>query len=173
MKLYFLVGLAILVSAGCTNKSSLTGSLSALGGSGNGASSAPPPPVVSTPNPTAAPTPVVGSPTPKPTVAPPPPTPVPGQTPKPTAIPTAAPVNHSASIAWNASTSTVSGYFIYRGTTNGGPYTKLNSTSQTALTYTDSTVKGGTTYYYVTTAVNSSNVESSFSNQIMVTIPSP
>jgi hypothetical protein len=171
MKMRYLVGLAILVSVGCTNKSSLTGSLASLDGSGNGASSAPPPPVLSTPNPTAAPTPVVGSPTPKPTAPPPPATPVPGSTPKPTAVPTAVPVSHSATIAWNASTSTVTGYFIYRSTTNGGPYTKLNATAQTALTYTDSSVQGGVTYYYVTTAVNSSNVESSYSNQISVTIP--
>jgi fibronectin type 3 domain-containing protein len=78
---------------------------------------------------------------------------------------------HSASIAWNASTSAVSGYYVYRGTQNNGPYNKLNSAPQSALAYTDSTVQAGATYYYVTTAVNSANVESVYSNQISVTIP--
>jgi hypothetical protein len=79
--------------------------------------------------------------------------------------------SNNVSLAWNASTSPGVNYFVYRGTTSGGPYTKLNSTAQSALTYSDSTVLAGATYYYVTTVVNSSNVESSYSNQMSVSIP--
>jgi hypothetical protein len=79
---------------------------------------------------------------------------------------------HSVSIAWDASTSSDVNYFIYRGTKSGGPYTKLNSTAQSTLSYSDSSVLAGSTYYYVTTSVNSKNVESSYSNQISVSIPS-
>jgi hypothetical protein len=79
---------------------------------------------------------------------------------------------HSVAMSWTASTSTVSGYNIYRGTTSNGPYpTKLNSSLVTAVDYTDSTVATGTTYYYVVTSVDSSNVESVDSNQATAIIP--
>jgi hypothetical protein len=81
------------------------------------------------------------------------------------------PVQHSVALSWTASTSTVSGYNVYRGTVSGGPYTKINSSLVTVLTYTDSTVQSGTTYYYVTTAVDSSGNESVDSNQVPASIP--
>lgn len=80
--------------------------------------------------------------------------------------------DHSATLSWNASTSAVAGYFVYRST-NGGPYTKLNTTEDTSLTYTDSSVVAGQTYSYAVTAVTSDNVESDYSNQVTATIPSP
>jgi fibronectin type 3 domain-containing protein len=39
--------------------------------------------------------------------------------------------------------------------------------------YIDSSVSAGLTYYYVATAVDSSNVESGYSNQAMAIVPSP
>jgi len=63
-------------------------------------------------------------------------------------------VQHSVSLTWSASTSTVAGYNIYRSTVSGSGYTKINSSFVTILTYTDSTVLSGTTYFYVTTAVD-------------------
>jgi hypothetical protein len=80
-------------------------------------------------------------------------------------------VQHRAALTWNASASTVAGYNVYRGTVSGGPYAKINSSLVAALNYTDSTVQSGTTYYYVTTAVDSSGNESVFSNQVSATIP--
>jgi len=82
-----------------------------------------------------------------------------------------APVRHSAALSWNASTSTVSGYNVYRSTVSGSSYTKINSSLVAALNYTDSTVQSGTTYYYVTTAVDSSGAESVYSNQATAVIP--
>jgi fibronectin type 3 domain-containing protein len=79
---------------------------------------------------------------------------------------------HTVALSWTASTSTVSGYNVYRGTTPNGPYaTKLNSSLVTVVDYTDSTVANGTTYYYVVTAVDSNNVESVDSNQATAVIP--
>ncbi len=78
---------------------------------------------------------------------------------------------HSAALSWTASTSTVSGYNVYRGTVNGGPYTLINPSLVTGLSYTDTNVQSGTTYYYVTTAVDSTNVESVNSNQVIAVIP--
>ncbi|MGB9123447.1 MAG: choice-of-anchor D domain-containing protein [Candidatus Angelobacter sp.] len=82
-------------------------------------------------------------------------------------------VQHSVDVNWVASTSTVAGYNVYRGTLSGGPYSKINTTLITGLTYTDSTVSSGATYYYVVTAVAADGTESSFSNQVQAVIPTP
>ncbi|MFZ0734263.1 MAG: choice-of-anchor D domain-containing protein [Candidatus Sulfotelmatobacter sp.] len=77
---------------------------------------------------------------------------------------------YSVSLSWNASTSSVTGYNVYRGTTVGS-YSKINTSVDPNTTYTDSSVVGGTTYYYAATAVNSSGQESSYSSPIQVAIP--
>jgi hypothetical protein len=80
-------------------------------------------------------------------------------------------VQHTVSLTWIASTSTVTGYNVYRSTTNGSGYVKINTSLIAGLTYTDASVTSGTTYYYVTTAVDSSGNESTFSNQATAVIP--
>lgn len=80
-------------------------------------------------------------------------------------------LSHSVDLSWSASTSTVAGYYIYRGTVSGGPYTRLNTTTLTLTSYTDSTVQNATTYYYVTTSVDSNGVESVNSNEASAVIP--
>jgi hypothetical protein len=80
-------------------------------------------------------------------------------------------VQHSVTLSWGASTSTVSGYNVYRSTTNGSGYNKISSGLVGALTYADTTVQGGTTYYYVVTAVDGSGNESTDSNQATAVIP--
>jgi hypothetical protein len=80
--------------------------------------------------------------------------------------------SYSVTLSWTASTSSgVVGYDVYRGTSPGS-YSKITS-SVSGTTYTDSTVQSGKniTYDYVVTAVNSSGVESTDSNQASVTIP--
>jgi hypothetical protein len=49
----------------------------------------------------------------------------------------ATPPPHSVGLTWTASTSTVVGYNIYRGTTSGGPYVKVNTTTVVATNFTD------------------------------------
>jgi hypothetical protein len=78
---------------------------------------------------------------------------------------------HSVALSWDASTSVVVGYNIYRGTVSGGPYSKLNTALLSGTSYTDASVESGTTYYYVSTAVNSTNGESAYSNQATAAIP--
>jgi hypothetical protein len=80
---------------------------------------------------------------------------------------------HVVDLSWTASTSVVAGYNIYRGTVSGGPYTRINSSLEPATLYTDSTVQTGQTYYYVTTAVDSSGVQSGYSNVVQAVVPTP
>jgi fibronectin type 3 domain-containing protein len=78
----------------------------------------------------------------------------------------------SVALKWDQSTSRVAGYFVYRSSKPSGPYAKLNSQESSETSYTDSTVASGQTYFYVVTSVNSENIESIFSNQVSVTVPS-
>lgn len=83
-------------------------------------------------------------------------------------------IQHSVDLSWNASTSTsVTGYNVYRATLPGGAYTRVNSSLNTSMNYSDSTVRSGQTYYYVTTAVESNGMESSYSNQVQAAVPTP
>jgi hypothetical protein len=84
-----------------------------------------------------------------------------------------APPQHSVDLTWNASTSSVTGYNIYRGGTSGGPYSQINFTLDSAASYIDNTVVAGNTYFYVTTAVDGNGVESVNSNQVQAVIPNP
>jgi len=83
----------------------------------------------------------------------------------------AQPSTHTVALSWDPSTSTVIGYNLYRATQSGGPYAKLNSALLSSTSYSDSDVLSGTTYYYVSTAVNSSYVESVYSNQASAAVP--
>lgn len=74
---------------------------------------------------------------------------------------------HSVNLSWTASTSSdVAGYNIYRAPYGGscGAFSKINSVLNTSTVYTDSTVANSTSYCYATTAVDTSNDESSYSN---------
>jgi hypothetical protein len=82
-------------------------------------------------------------------------------------------IQHSADLSWGPSPSTVVGYNVYRSTTPGGPYTKINFSLDASTVYTDSTVQSGQTYYYVSTAVDATGMESGYSNQLQMVIPSP
>ena len=67
----------------------------------------------------------------------------------------------------------MSGYNVYRGTVSGGPYTVINTALDASLSYVDDTVVSGDTYYYVVTSVSGSGVESAFSSQVQVSVPTP
>jgi hypothetical protein len=84
---------------------------------------------------------------------------------------TASAVQYNVGLSWDPSTSQVTGYNVYRSNQSGGPYTKLNSALDPNTAYTDTSVLGGQTYYYATTAVNSQGEESSYSNLSQAVIP--
>ena len=87
------------------------------------------------------------------------------------------PPPHSVNLSWNASTSSdVSGYNVYRAvfTTSCGSYSKINPALIVSTLYTDSAVVDGTSYCYASTAVDSSNQESAYSNIVSnIQIPAP
>lgn len=83
-------------------------------------------------------------------------------------------VQHIVDLSWNASTSTsITGYNVYRGGAATGPFSRINPALNTSMNFSDSTVESGQTYYYVTTAVDSAGVESSYSNQAQAVVPFP
>jgi aqualysin 1 len=91
----------------------------------------------------------------------------------PDTTPPAAPTALSAtagdaqvSLDWaNNGESDLAGYNVYRSTTSGSGYAKLNGALVTSSAYLDSTASNGTTYYYVVTAVDASTLESGASNE--------
>jgi hypothetical protein len=81
---------------------------------------------------------------------------------------------HSVTLNWSpSSSSNVLGYYVYRGSQSGGPYSIITSAAHANTNYVDSSVRGGQTYYYVVTAVDSAGVQSSYSNQVQAVIPYP
>ena len=79
---------------------------------------------------------------------------------------------HSVSLTWMPSSSSGVSYDVYRGTVSGGPYSLLKS-GVISTAYTDSNVQSGSTYYYVTTAVDASGLQSVYSDEAQAVIPMP
>ena len=80
--------------------------------------------------------------------------------------------NHSVGLTWTASSSPVIGYFVYRRTGTTGTFSRLASNIDSSTSFTDSNVVDGATYDYVVTAVSAEELESAFSVEVSVTIPS-
>ncbi len=70
---------------------------------------------------------------------------------------------------FNNTESDLAGYNVYRSTTSGSGFSKLNNTLVNVSDYTDNTVALDTQYYYRVTALDNSNNESSNSSQLSVT----
>jgi fibronectin type 3 domain-containing protein len=79
---------------------------------------------------------------------------------------------HSVSLSWKPSSSAGVGYNVYRRGTSG-ELVRLNAAPIDETSYIDRTVQSGQTYFYVTKAVNAKGAESSPSNEVPVTVPSP
>ncbi|MGH9453803.1 MAG: choice-of-anchor D domain-containing protein, partial [Terriglobia bacterium] len=81
---------------------------------------------------------------------------------------------HTVALSWSPSDSqNIAGYDVYRSAVPGGPYNQLNSSLVASTSYMDSAVLAGQTYYYVTTAVNSSGVQSTYSDQAEAQVSLP
>ncbi|HEX8926484.1 MAG TPA: choice-of-anchor D domain-containing protein [Terriglobales bacterium] len=81
-------------------------------------------------------------------------------------------VAHQVTVAWSEAAS-VTGFNVYRSSTSGSSYTKINTSLISTTSYVDTAVSAGATYYYVVTAVDSNGVESAYSTQASATVPTP
>ena len=71
---------------------------------------------------------------------------------------------------WTANTEPdLAGYNLYRSTTMGGPYNKVNTPVIKGTTYTDTGRTNGTPYYYILRAVDNSSNESVNSSEVTAT----
>ena len=82
-----------------------------------------------------------------------------------------APGSHSVTLSWNDGAAGITGYHAYSGTVSGGPFVRMTSTALTIPSYQDASVRSGQTYYYVVTAINSSNQESAYSSEVTAIVP--
>jgi len=84
----------------------------------------------------------------------------------------ARPHKHWVTLTWDASTSPVIGYDIYRRTMNGPGYQKINAALVMGQTsYKDETVLSGMTYYYMARSVDAKGNESLASAEVVATVP--
>lgn len=80
---------------------------------------------------------------------------------------------HSVVLTWSASPTGGVTYNVFRGSTSGDEgTTPINTASITSLTYTDTNVTPGSTYYYTVEAVDAAG-SSTPSNQASAQVPSP
>lgn len=81
-------------------------------------------------------------------------------------------INQIVFLLWNASSDPyLALYRIYRSEISGSYSTPLDSVAGSDTTFSDSTMTLGKIYYYVVTAVDSSNNESNYSNEDTVDVP--
>jgi fibronectin type 3 domain-containing protein len=66
----------------------------------------------------------------------------------------------------------VVGYNVYRRTATSS-YSKVNASLNVDVSYADTAVAAGQTYFYVVKSVDGNDVESGASNEVQVIIPSP
>ena len=79
---------------------------------------------------------------------------------------------HCVFLTWAQSKSSVMGYYIYRGLSATGPFTRMNNSPEPATLYIDTTVTAGKKYFYAITSANTQG-ESTYSNIVQAVIPGP
>jgi Abnormal spindle-like microcephaly-assoc'd, ASPM-SPD-2-Hydin/Immunoglobulin domain len=79
--------------------------------------------------------------------------------------------SHSVTLSWTDADSGITGYHAYSSMVSGGPFVRMTSTALTTPSYRDTSVQSGQTYYYVVTALNSSNQESVYSSEVTAIVP--
>jgi len=81
------------------------------------------------------------------------------------------PASYSVSLSWTPSSSSYSGFNVYRSSVSKGPYRRVDTAMVSTPSYTDSSVASGQTYYYVATQVDTTGAESSYSSEVSAAIP--
>ena len=78
---------------------------------------------------------------------------------------------HSVTLTWDASVSQVSGYRVYRATSETAQPVAVAVTPPETTQFTDTSVEPGKTYFYTVTSFDSVNRESEFPEKVSATIP--
>jgi|tagenome__1003787_1003787.scaffolds.fasta_scaffold20980933_3 hypothetical protein len=82
----------------------------------------------------------------------------------------ASPGDGKVSLSWAGNTeSDLAGYNVYRSTTSGSSYTKINTSLVTTTSFSDNNATNGTKFFYVVRAVDTSTNESPNSNEASAT----
>ncbi|MDQ7007114.1 MAG: S8 family serine peptidase [Acidobacteriota bacterium] len=71
----------------------------------------------------------------------------------PASLSATAPSDNRIDLQWSAVGGGITGYAIYRSKTSGGPYSQVDTVGAAVTSYSDTTVSGGTTYYYVVRSI--------------------
>ncbi|MBL7697186.1 MAG: fibronectin type III domain-containing protein [Chitinophagaceae bacterium] len=93
-------------------------------------------------------------------------------TPKPAAVTslTTTPLNQTqVRLNWTQGTGET-GFEVYRGTKSGGPYTFVSLRPVNAVTYTDTALAAGTTYYYVMRSVSATGASAKSNESVAKTL---
>jgi hypothetical protein len=78
---------------------------------------------------------------------------------------------HTVALSWAPAFTGVTRFRTYVSMVSGGPYVEMASVPSTTAAYTDSSVQSGRTYFYVVTAIDSSNNESLYSSEVAANVP--
>ena len=70
----------------------------------------------------------------------------------------------TVTVSWTASVDSVNGYYVYRATARGGPYTLLTASAVTGLSYDDATAPMGQVFYMVRAAATQSTPSGRYEN---------
>jgi len=82
--------------------------------------------------------------------------------------------SYAVNLTWDAPTSSsdpVAGYNVYRSSSGGSYYQRINPTVVTVTEYEDTTVQRGQSYDYMVESVDASGMTSDPSNTAAITIP--
>ena len=77
----------------------------------------------------------------------------------------------SVTLSWTPSDSKVSNYRVYRSQQSGGSYVPVAMVGGSQLSFIDTSLAAGRSYFYVVTGVDASGAESPFSAEVSAQMP--
>ena len=78
---------------------------------------------------------------------------------------------HSVTVSWESGNPAAVAYLVFRSDVSGGPYVPLTASVLSEMSYTDTTVSSGATYFYVVSELDAAGDQSAFSSEASATVP--